>query len=117
MIASLASTTFDLEGNVILRMAERSTVFAQSRRVTRSKTLDGGVSLSDLGFSHGDRTMIVKSKISSKAEYEAVQYLFSNYPTLILSIDEGAFLGSISGIDLRNDELLITFLPTEKLTS
>lgn len=114
---SFSAVSFDLNGQVILQHTEASDVFAQSRRVSRAETLDGGVSLSDLGFTHGDRTLGIRSNNVSQSTHESISYLQRTYPQLLISIHEGLFLGAIENINIRNGVLFIRYLVKEKLTA
>lgn len=54
MLATLSTTTADAAGYVELDATWESTGGDVSRRVNRIATLDGGVVISDGGFSEGD---------------------------------------------------------------
>ena len=112
MRVGLSSLTFDLDGHVEIDALESSDVDSIERRVTRVKTLDGGVSLRDGGFSHGDRTVVLSWRIHDASHFEAVQYLVQNYAQLRLSMRSGCYLCaprrlSRDGTEGRLDLLLI----------
>ena len=111
----LSTPTFDLDGSVLLLKTESSDLTSTSRRVTRSATLDGKVSLADMGFSHGDRTLSILAQSITKAKEASVFYLQENYPLLLLTCAEGAFVGTIDGMSRNESELNISFLVKEKL--
>jgi len=114
-MVSISAPSFDLNGQVILRKTESSDVYAQSRRVSKTKTLDLGVSLQDLGFTHGDRTLKLTAQRITQADHEAVKYLQENYPQLMVSIAEGLFLGVIESINIQSGDLVINYFVKERL--
>ena len=111
----LSTPTFDLNGFLIIPNSKTSNIFAVSRRVSRSKTQDGGASISDLGYSDADRTFTISSKHATRALYESAAYLAKTYPLLVISTVEGIFLGAVSGVSLRAGTLNLTYLVKEKL--
>ncbi len=113
----ISSPTFDLSGTLILGRTELSDTSTQSRRVRRTKTLDGGVSISDMGYTHGDRTFNIVAERSSRADYERATYLHQTYPLLQLSCKEGLFLGSVESVNVAGGKLYLTFLVLSKESS
>jgi len=91
-----------------------SNITRQSRRVNRKKTLDGGVSINDMGFSHGDRTFEIVSDPATIAEYERARYMHQAYPSLLLSCDEGLFFGTLKSVLVDRGKLYLTFLTGSK---
>lgn len=112
---SICAPTFDLAGQLLLPGTLMADPPGQSRRVTRTATLDGGVSLADMGFSHGDRTVSLVARCTLGQE-ERARYLQRQYPLLMLAIREGVFLGAISSLSVSNGQLRMNFLVSEKLT-
>lgn len=92
MIVGLSSSTYDLNGSVRINALASSDFDTMERRVSRVKTLDGGVVINDGGFAHGDRTITIAWKISSAAEYDAVKYLVETYAQLRVSLRDGVYL-------------------------
>jgi len=113
---SISAPTFDLDGSLLLRGSARSDLFSQSRRVSRTATLDGGVYLDDMGFTHGDRTLRITVKADSLKTIDALAYLHRTYAQLMVATIEGVFLGAISQISVTNGDIIITYLVKEKLT-
>lgn len=90
MIA-LATPTFDIDGHIVLHELPATDLGETRRRVNRQKTLDGGVVVNDSGYAVGDRTIEVRWRIRSEAEYRAVQRLVQLYPRLMASTRDGCF--------------------------
>lgn len=114
-MVTLSAPFYDLNGAVVLPRTQESTMKDKTRRVSRAKTLDAGVALSDLGFSDGDRTLKIKSQKVSETVYAVVDYLQQNYPIVMLSSAEGMFTGSISSVRIRRGSLSLTYLVKEKI--
>ncbi len=112
MIA-LSTLTFDPDGHVVLRELPDSNTRDLRRRTNRLPTLDGGVSLNDAGFSHGDRTFVVRWR----GDDSAVRRLVRLYGRLRVSTRDGVFLAAPEGIRQRNGrENELTLLVLESLT-
>ena len=112
MRVGLSTLTFDLDGHVEIDAMESSDVDSIERRITRVKTLDGGVSVRDGGYADGDRTVAISWLIRDAKQFDAVQYLVKHYSQLRLSMRSGCYLCaprrlSRSGTEGRLDILLI----------
>ena len=111
----LAAPTFDLDGCLALTRGRIDDPLDLSRRVSRTATLDGGAELTDLGFTHADRTLRVTAPHVSQADAERAAYLLQTYPTLIVATPTGCFLAAPEGMSVRGGALSLTLLVTEKL--
>jgi hypothetical protein len=112
----LAAPTFDLSGLLVLPRGRLDDPLDLTRRVSRTATLDGGAELTDLGFTHADRTLRISAAHVTPAEAEAAAYLLETYPTLIVATSTGCFLAAPEGMSVRGGTLSLTLLVTEKLT-
>lgn len=110
----VTAQTFDALGVVVLRNFFASDILSGSRRVTRNATLDGGVGVNDLGFSHGDRDLVVAGAVSETEEAD-LWYLFRTYATVSVATGEGLFSCGMRDFSSKNGKLSITFLVKEKL--
>jgi hypothetical protein len=79
-------------------------------RVSRSGTLDGGAVIAHLGYSEGDRTIIVAAHDMSVADRETLRDLVKSETLFILSCREGCFLGAIESYRYDQDPVRIVFL-------
>lgn len=117
-MVAIAAPSFSTSGYVVLeRTTYRSNPFLLQRRVQRTGTLDGGAVLSDLGFSHGDRTLVITQSRPTKTQYDTAAILIQNYQTQVVSTGEGCFLGAMSEVSMSQGDLIITFFVTEKLSA
>ena len=90
MIA-LASLLYDPVGYVVLQEHPTSDLHSIERRVSRAKTLDGEVDITDRGFTHGDRDFVVLWAIRNETEYMKIGRMVRLYPVLTMSSREGVF--------------------------
>lgn len=115
MIA-FATPTFDLNGSVTLKKTSKSDIETIERRVTRTATLDGGVEIADMGFTHGDRTLNIRARKESLETEAAIKYLLVNYPIVVCTTRDGVFHGAIERMNRNQGELNVTFLIQEKIS-
>ena len=88
---TLSSLTFDPSGHIRLDELPQTDLGDVRRRVSRQKTLDGGVTINDSGYAVGDRTITVRWRIQSEAQFRAVQRLVQTYPRLTACTRDGVF--------------------------
>jgi hypothetical protein len=112
---TLSAPTFDPLGHIALRPLPGSDLGSITRRVSRQKTLDGGVVVNDGGFAHGDRTLGVRFKPRSEAEYESVARLVRLYPEIVVSKRDGVFRAAVQSLNLRNGEADLILLVIERM--
>lgn len=92
MIHTIASETYDVLGYIVIDVLPASTFQAIGRRVSRSKTLDGGVAISDGGYAEGDRTIDIRWVNSTATIHAAISRLLLLYSRLVVSARDGVFL-------------------------
>jgi len=117
MKVGISSHTYDLAGAFILDASiEDSDLFSMNRRVSRTETLDGGVDVSDFGFSHGDRTVTLVSEIENEDTINSLQAFFQTYSNVVLSLRNGVYDAYMS--DFKNDfgRVSMVFLIYEELS-
>lgn len=101
----LSSRIFDPAGAIYFyqTQVDRSTVGAlydRSRRVTKYKTLNGGVSVVDNGYATGDRALALGITNATPAQVATLVALTEGYAQLVLTTQDGAYLvspGSVQG--------------------
>lgn len=78
---------------LLLRIDPKSDLRSNKRRMTRTATLDGGVAVSDGGWSDGDRTfpIAVAKSHSTRAMASAVEVLKSGHERVTVATNEGVF--------------------------
>ncbi len=112
----LASRLYDSAGALMVDpLPEDTKIRENSRRLTRTKTLDGGVVISDGGFSHGDRTFDLAVS-STAALWTALWTLLQNSSWIIVSTDEACFLAKMEDLRESNGKIFLKILLSESLT-
>lgn len=113
----ISTTTFDVNGSMLLMEAEEGTDVRQiSRRVTRKATLDGNAEIEDMGLSHADRTFTIRARDLSKADYDKLALIVELYPLLVITTAEGAFEGAPDTIRNSNGVTVLRILINRKLS-
>ena len=113
----LNSITIDVQGDVVVETLSSSNLHNSTRRVSRTKTLDGGCVIVDGGFSDSDRTLEVVIKYSLAA-YTIIKHLHKDETLIYISTDSNFYSGVISALNLNHDQLetiKFTILTKEKL--
>jgi len=105
MIAVISKTTTDSDMPVALELIAPA-LYSGNRRVSTSKTLDQGVSYSDMGFSVADRRYQMKS-IVSESVAEDLKDLLENNVELTLSLWDGLFKVVPLGLRINGDGIAI----------
>lgn len=86
-----------------------------SPRVTRTATLDGGVVINNSGFSHGDRTLLIRAQNLPISDESDLKAIVESPAIAYVSCREGYFSGAIESMSTKNGILELSFLVKEKL--
>ena len=117
MIIAISTLTFDLEGALILRGAETlSKVSSVTRRLRKTATLDGGVTIENNGLSQGDRRFLLTVPLKNVEQYDNYLYLIENYPEVHISTREGFFLGVMAKVNRKSENALLDIEIKSKIT-
>lgn len=108
----LAARTYDPQGALILPWKDGTNTGDIERRVSRVRTLDGGVSVTNRGYSAGDRTITVSLSGLARQTVDQVRRMVRLHATVLLSIPDGTFIGVPSEYVESRSEL--TILITEE---
>jgi hypothetical protein len=114
MIA-ISTPTYDLDGARIFSRTERTNLTAISRRVTRTATLDGGVSIYDGGHSAGDRTIELRQANPTDEDVAFGTYITRYYREVLVCCSAGVFLAVPADLNLTNNEMILKLLIKEEL--
>ena len=95
---SITSKTGSSDG-VIIEELKDSEFKRLTPRVTKSRTLDGGVVYDHRGMITADREFNIRAVNLSEAQVNAIQTIIENETYINLACDEGFFEGVISSID------------------
>jgi hypothetical protein len=112
----LASYAYDVDGAVMIAPLPGDTDVRQSeRRVTRTKTLDGGCIITDGGVAAGDRTFTIVSQ-SNKTLWDLIRSMHEDAQWVTVSTDEACYLAKIERIQEQDGKINLSILIKEDLT-
>jgi hypothetical protein len=112
----IASKTYMVDGGFILTALPDTEMRSGSRRVSRTKTLDGGVVITDSGFAHGDRDMSITAQ-SSALLWNRLWTFFQAAALITVSTDEGCFSAAPDTIQEGEGKIIMNVLIKEKLSA
>lgn len=115
MIVGIATIAYSYTGSILLPILPTSDFGGVTRRVSKSATLDGGASISNLGISIVDRTLKLKFQ-PTLSIYTFIKSLVYNNTYLVFSTGEGCFIGTVDSYTLVNGIATLSVLVTEKLS-
>ena len=104
---SISTLNFDLRGSVVLDT--NADFMENSARVTRQKTLDGGVYINHSGVSDGDRTFKIKTRVTED-QAGTLWYLFNSHVFVHVSGPAGFFKAVIQDLKINNGDMNCTVL-------
>ena len=113
--AGLSSTTYLADGGFILSPLPDSDLRTADRRISRTRTLDGGIVLYDSGFSHGDRTLRINLS-SSQTLWDRLWTLFQAATLVTLSLNDGCYRGAFAGIVEGDGRIPLRIMLKEKIS-
>jgi hypothetical protein len=112
---SISTTTSNPSGNIVLRHHYGSKLHEKPLRVSRTKTLDGGVYINHSGYTDGDRTLSINATITKDQE-TIINSIAALYTSFLFGLDDGVYLGSISSFTAENGKLKMTVYLEQKET-
>ena len=113
----LSAPTSDLNGHLVVHEYKPDTHLRDpAARVSRKKTLDGGVYIDHSGVTDGDRTFTVVAPYSDEA-YTIIKRLHRNYTSITVACREGVFAGTIEKIRSTEGRTEITILIEKKVSA
>jgi len=105
---SITSKTGSSEGIIFEELPE-SKFKDLIPRVTKTKTLDGGVAYDHRGMVTADREFNIRAVALTKAQVEALQAIIENETYVNMACEEGFFEGVISRADINNGNINLDF--------
>jgi len=109
MIAISKMTSGD---SIIIDEKNNSQLYDGSARVSRSKTLDGGVVVDHRGFVAGDRTIRVNCELT-ESEETTLRTLFENETLIHISTKDGFYSAAIERLSGDNGNVEISLMIKE----
>lgn len=87
-----------------------------TRRLTRSATLDGGCVITDSGYSDGDQTFSFAFTNVTEDICDRLWAFFKSESMVNLSVHDGFFTGYLKSVSIKGGDVKISFLVKEKIT-
>jgi len=112
----LSTLAYDLDGFLLIRENIKTQNPTLERRVTRTATLDGLSSISDLGYSDSDGTFFLSITNITQTGIDTLEYLVKNYANLRLSAKSGCFEGVLKLVDTNTFPIQATFLINKRVS-
>ena len=111
----ISSQTYLSGGGVIVEPLPDSDLRRGERRVSRVKTLDGGVHITDSGFAHGDRTHKLHVAHRGQEMWNTLWTIFRSAPAIYLTTEEGCFTAALSNIADEGNKIVLEILLQDKI--
>lgn len=110
MKASICPKTFDLSAPMIIEnlMAD-SNIDSSDRRVSRTKTLDGGAVFYDAGYTDADRDLALIIP-RTEALLSLARHFHKTYSDLTISIRSGIFACVIQRVTVGADDITLDIM-------
>ena len=112
-MVSITSITGSTDG-VIFEELKRSSFKRVRPRVTKSRTLDGGVYVDHRGVVDGDREFEIEA-ILDEATATALQNIHENESLVHIACLQGFYTGAISFLEIDNGFLRMTFWVSDQV--
>lgn len=107
---TISAPVFDIDGHETIENPKIPGVTAFTRRVNRTPTLDGSAAFNDFGYSVADRTLDIEFTARDKAQADNLARMVKTYGRLIVSFDEGCFIGAPESYTPSDDTTQIRIL-------
>ena len=108
----LSARVFDPEGAMTIPWREGTEAGSLRRRLTRARTLDGGVAVTNRGFTDADRTLTLSLAGQPEAMVERARRMLRLHGTITVTHRDGAFTGAPSEYNDRRQELTVLITGT-----
>lgn len=104
----LSSKVYDITGDLILDDLPTSDVDTVSRRVTKTKTLDGSVAVEDRGFTNQDRQFTVRVNSDLSLREKLLEFIATRNELILTTVD-GGYDVIPTTFNLKPDVFILTF--------
>ena len=112
----LASYSYDADGDIMIApLYEDTDIRDAERRLSRVKTLDGGVVITDGGRTAGDRTFSIACQ-SEETVWNTLRGIAAN-SWVTVSTDEACFKGKVQKLSEKNGKITIEVMIESDLTT
>lgn len=115
-LIGIAARTYMASGGTMIKpLTDDTSLRDLERRVSRTKTLDGGCVITDGGVSAGDRTFTIAVE-SSKTLWDLLKGIFDDSTWVSVSTDEGCYLAKMQRLVEKSGKITMTILLSSDLT-
>jgi len=115
MLAFISTVVYDAFGYAAIPLLPSHRPGRIERRMTRTRTLDGGCAMTDFGHSESDRDIGLTWRSDEELD-ERVRRMVRFHGQLHLSWAEGFYLVAPAGFERRDDESSLSLMVIEKLS-
>lgn len=109
----ISTLTQNPAGHLVIHEKKSSQLNDLPARVSRTKTLDGGVHINHSGVSDGDRTLNVIARLSD-ADRARLVNIHKTETFVRVAIPDGMFQAAISSVLQQKADTVLTILIKEK---
>ena len=110
----ISTVTANVNGGIQLQEEPGSRFYDCDARVSRTKTLDGGVVITHNGVVQGDRTLRVAATLT-EADTLLLRDIFEEETEVTLACVDGLFRGALERLSGDEGRIELTFLVKEKI--
>lgn len=115
----ISTVLFDIDGAFTFNNnqlnSEELTTANVTRRISKVKTLDGGVYIDDSGYVAGDTDINISALNMSQTLYKKLKDIFIYHGLVIITSIEGNFLCVPQTINLRSGTAVMVFATKESV--
>ncbi len=109
----ISTLTQNAEGHLVIHEKKSSALDEHPARVSRTKTLDGGVHINHFGVSDGDRTLSIVARLSD-ADWSKLVTIHKTETFIHVSCQDGFYEAVISDVRRKNADTVINILIKQK---
>ena len=109
----ISTLTQNIDGDIVIYEKPSSVLRDVSARISRTKTLDGGVYINHYGVSDGDRTFDVIAELSED-DIERIMRIYKAETFVFISTADGFYKAAISSVRQKKSDTYIKILINSK---
>lgn len=108
----------DLENGTVMIAEDPTASDLKERptRVSRTATIDGGSVIDNQGYSDGDRSPVVRARITAEQE-DILNNLQANCTYVSISMPDGCYKGVIEAMNCNGGELSLSLMIESKTSA
>jgi hypothetical protein len=112
---SISAKTFYPSANIVL-FNYQSNRQTRQRRITRTATLDGGVSVIDGGCADGDRDITLSAMVT-KAQADILETIQRNNSRVTICQEDGAYDGALQKVGWTGNKIDLTLMIISRVSA